>query len=321
MSNNIKKVLLVGAGNMAREYAKVLQAMDITFEVVTNGSENAQKMRHEFGAKVYEGGLKKAVEDGVVADYNYAINAVNAENLSSTSCLLLDSGINNCLIEKPGFTSRLEAEVLKQKSKGTNVYIAYNRRFYASVDRGKEIIESDGGITSFSFEFTEWSHIFDKRDNKENLKFLFLGNSTHVVDMAFYLAGGMPTDYKCFVSGKNEVEWHKKGSLFTGAGMMENGALFSYSANWRAPGRWGVEVNTRKHRLIYRPLEKLQLMDIGSVAVYDADVDYSFDEVYKPGLYKEVKSFLNDNNDKKLCTLDEQMGKISMYAMISGEEY
>lgn len=321
MSNNMKKVLLVGAGFMAKEYAKVLQGMGIPFVAIANRRENAEKMREEFNVEVFEGGLELFFKNQEAIDYNYAINAVNAENLAITSAMLMEHGIENCLIEKPGFTSRKEADLVSKNAKGKKVYIAYNRRFYASVQRGMEIIEEDGGVASFSFEFTEWRQVFDNRENQENLSFLFLGNSTHVVDMAFYLAGGYPIEMTNYISGENEIGWHKMGAKYAGAGMIHDGILFSYSANWNAPGRWGIEINTKNHRLIYRPLEKLQIMDLGSVKIYEADVDYDLDNRYKAGLYREVESFLNDNVDKNLCMLDEQINNIDLYSKISGELY
>ena len=41
---------------------------------------------------------------------------------------------------------------------GSKVWIAYNRRFYASVQKLRQLCDLDGGITSAVFEFTEWSH-------------------------------------------------------------------------------------------------------------------------------------------------------------------
>ena len=40
-------------------------------------------------------------------------------------------------------------------------------------------------------------------------------------------------------------------ALVAGAGVTENGALFSYHANWEAPGRWSVEIMTKKRRLMH----------------------------------------------------------------------
>ncbi len=321
MSNNIKKVLLIGAGYMAKEYAKVLRGMDIPFSVIANHKPNADLMRNDFEVNVYEGGLEAFLSSHGDCDYDYAINATNVESLGNITKLLLNAGIKNILVEKPGFTSRTEAENIQTMAKDKNVYIAYNRRFYESVKKGQEIIKADGGPVTLTFEFTEWKEVFDEQDNKSILPILFLANSTHVVDLAFFLAGGMPKVITNYISGENEIDWHKMSATYAGAGVTDNGVLFSYHANWNAVGRWGVEITTRKHRLIYRPLEKLQLVDRRSVKVYDAEIDYGIDEKYKPGLFAEVECFLQDNKTKRLCTLTDQIKKLELYEKISGEKY
>ena len=82
-------------------------------------------------------------------------------------------------------------------------------------------------------------------------------------------------------------------SIFSGAGITDHQALFSYSANWEAPGRWGVEVLTRKHRLIFRPLEKLKIQKIDSFERLCVSIDDKLDIKYKPGIYEQTKAFLS----------------------------
>ena len=133
----------------------------------------------------------------------------------------------------------------------------------------------------------------------------FLGNSTHIIDTAFYV-GGLPEQLSAFVSGENEIGWHKASSNYSGAGITNKKALFSYHANWQAPGRWSIEFLTKKHRLVFRPIEKLQIQNIGSVALNDVeDIDYTLDEKYKPGLYLQTKSFLEGNIDQ-FCHIFDQ---------------
>ena len=70
----------------------------------------------------------------------------------------------NILVEKPaGLNKQKIMEVSElAKEKDAQVYVAYNRRYYASVLKAQEIIAEDGGVTSFNFEFTEWAHVIEK---------------------------------------------------------------------------------------------------------------------------------------------------------------
>ena len=143
----------------------------------------------------------------------------------------------------------------------------------------------------------------------------FLANSSHVVDLAFYL-GGSPKELSSYKSGN--LAWHKH-SKFTGAGVTRNEALFSYHANWGAPGRWSVEILTAQHRLYFKPMETLQIQKIGSVNVIPADIDDTLDKSYKPGLYNQTMAFLN-NNFQNFCTINDQFHAMNWYNKISGYE-
>ena len=197
----------------------------------------------------------------------------------------------------------------------SNIYVGYNRRFYASVHKAREIISNDGGVSSFNFEFTEWSHEIKNLSKAPGVKeSWFLVNSSHVVDLAFNL-GGEPKKISCYTSGG--LSWHPNASKFYGAGISVYGALFSYQANWESPGRWGIEICTNKHRLIFRPLEKLQIQEIENVnsefAVINDEIDLSF----KPGLYEQTKVFLfNPNNN--LCSVEKHLSNMKYYDKISG---
>jgi len=185
----------------------------------------------------------------------------------------------------------------------STLLLAYNRRFYSSVLKAQEIILEDGGVKSFNFEFTEWSHsIKTLVKTKAELQTWFLGNSSHVIDTAFYL-GGKPKNICCFVSGS--LDWHPKSSNFVGAGETQYGALFNYQANWAAPGRWVIEIITEKHRLLFKPLEKLQIQNIGSVLTDPVVLDDMLDTRYKPGLYLQTKNFIFGNYSR-FCDIHEQ---------------
>ena len=321
MSNNVKNdVLLVGAGYMAVEYAKVLSSLNRNFIVVGRGEQSAQNFEQKIsGSRVHRGGLDKflLMNDNLPS---YAIVAVNLEQLTPTCTLLLKSGVKNILLEKPGGLQMEDFNLLKKiaDEKNASISIAYNRRFYTSTRLAKKYIDEDGGVSSFQFEFTEWLHVFVNMGTLPKiLPHLFLANSTHVVDLAFFL-GGKPQEITCY---KKKISSTCKGhnTIFSGAGISANGALFSYQANWLAPGRWGVEIMTRNRRLIFRPLEKLQVQQMQSTKVDFVDVDYALDTNYKPGLYLETVAFLEHNDDfKDLCSLEEQINNLSIYQKISG---
>lgn len=312
----MNKIWLVGTGNIAIEYAKVLKNLDVEYIAIGRGKTNVDKFIAATQHDAIEGGLENFLKLSPEIP-SHAIVTVNVESLSLTATMLLKYGIKTILLEKPGVCNPSEIYDLVQltREKNANVLLAYNRRFYASTLKAQEIIKKDGGVTSFVFEFTEWAHkITPMFDGSERFKYWFLGNSSHVVDLAFYL-GGNPVEMYSFTSGS--IEWHPNASVFSGAGKTDIGALFSYHANWKAPGRWFVEICTSKHRLYFKPMETLQIQEIGSVGLNPVVLNDDLDRLFKPGLYLQVKCFL-DNELSRFCTLDEQQHMIDNYYLKIG---
>jgi len=306
MSNNIKSVLLVGAGIMAQDYAKVLNSQDIKFTVIGRGISSAAVFKEKTGVDVVTGGLKSYLNSNSALP-DAAIIAVGVEQLAETTLMLLERGVKRVLVEKPAGinTEQIARIVGSAKQQNAQVFVAYNRRFYAATIKAREIIAADGGVTSFNFEFTEWSHVIEPLQADPVVKqHWFLANSTHVVDLAFFL-GGDPGEISSYTTGS--LSWHPSAAAFAGAGVTKEGALFSYQANWAAPGRWGVEMLTNRHRLIFRPMEQLHIQDIGSVAISKVELDDELDQKFKPGLYRQVESFLSSQVPDDMLRIDDHL--------------
>jgi len=293
---NNKKIAVFGVGEMGCEYIKVLKALGCSnVSVIGRREEGCRKFFNQTGIKATHGGASGWLKSEN-PEIEYAIVAVSVEELAKTTIGLLNYGVKKILLEKPAGLNSEEIEAVNKKAdeKGATVIVAYNRRFYASTLKAQEIIEKDCGVLSFHFEFTEWPHtIIPATHISEQTKANWLiANSSHVIDLAFFLGGGIPTKINSYKAGG--CYWHPAGTIFTGAGVSKAGALFSYCANWDAPGRWGVEIMTKNHRLIFRPLEKLQIQKQKSLVIEPVDIDYSLDTSFKPGLYLQTKYFIED---------------------------
>ncbi|OCA88336.1 myo-inositol 2-dehydrogenase [Bacillus sp. FJAT-27225] len=291
---------------MAVAYGNAMNKLDMPFTVIGRGEESARKFTERTGSSILTGGVDSNAE--TAREHTHAIVTVNVEELAKTTISLIELGVENILVEKPGGVTPEEIVELKEiaAKNGARVYIGYNRRFYASALKAKEYIINDGGVESFSFDFTEWGHVIANLPKtpivKENW---FLANSTHVIDMAFYL-GGQPIEMVSYTKGG--VSWHPIASVYAGSGKTDTGALFSYQANWEAPGRWGIEINTKHHKLIFRPLEALQVQKHGSVAIETVDIDDSLDKEFKPGIYRQTEAFFI--KPSILLSLDEHAEKV-----------
>lgn len=308
---------LIGTGPLAQEYSKVIVALGVDFAVVGRSQNSSQKFFESTGIRPISGGVESL--EGSMFMNSTVINAVGVMDLAKVSKFVLENGCRSLLIEKPGASNQKELEdlnalVLLNKCR---TWIAYNRRFYSSVQRAREILEGDGGAHTVHFEFnedsTEISSLLHNNDIKKNW---IIANSSHVLDLAFFLCGN-PWEFNNWNMGS--LKWHPTGSRFVGAGITDQGALFSYSSNWTSPGRWKIEISTSKSRLMFQPLEKVKLVNMdGSISELN-DYDDAIDLRFKPGLYKQVENFIR-GDDTHACLIQEQLTNWNLYQRIAGYE-
>jgi predicted dehydrogenase len=307
-------VWLMGTGLMAREYARVLDAVGTPFKVVGRGQPSADAFEKDTGIRPLVGDLSRTLS--AAAPQDKAIVAVNVDQLCDVTLALLSHGIRSVLVEKPGGLCAEQIGVVARQAErqAASVFVGYNRRFLGSTLRAQEMIREDGGVSSITFDFTEWSDVIETLAHplpvKENW---ILANSSHVIDLAFCLAG-RPRDMRSFVSGT--LPWHPSGAVFSGGGVTESGALFSYHANWTAPGRWGIDLLTPRRRLTMRPLETLVCQERRDQPACEIVLDGDRDASFKPGLYLQTSAFLAGGAG--LLTIAGQYENAVWYEQIAG---
>ena len=312
---NDSKIWLIGSGQMAIEYFKVLKKLNINFRVLGRGILTAKKFKKITNCEVELGGIKANIKK--FGTPKYAIVTVDADQLKNVAKDLISAGTRNILLEKPG---ALNIEELKKlikisKRKQNKILIAYNRRFYSSIIKAKKIINKDGGLKSIFFDFTEYSKkIKNLRISKIVKNKWVISNSSHVIDLAFYL-GGKPKFWNYYHDGK--IDWHPSSSRFCGAGISNKEVIFSYLSDWQSPGRWGIELFTYKRKLILRPMEKLQETKKEFSHIKNINFSNNLDIEFKPGLFLQTNAFLNEDFTE-LCTIQDQLENFKFYYKIAG---
>ena len=313
MPDNLnQKIVLIGTGPMAVSYAKVLEGMKADYKVVGRGEASAEVFFGETGKKPVTGGIHNFFGDGNKG-FTHAIIATGTEVLSECLKVVIANGVANILIEKPAAVSIEELESIKDDfaAVADNILVAYNRRFYASVIEAERLIAEDGGLDAMNFEFTEWTHKIDPSKKRiEVLNNWFFANSTHVVDMAFFLAG-KPAEWAAFSRG-GSLNWHEK-TIYSGAGVTEKGVLFSYLSHWESAGRWGVELLTSKRKIILKPLEGIQLQPKGTITAVPHEFDDTIDKEYKPGLYRQVEAFIKGDKSRFVTIAGQLETAVGVY--------
>lgn len=287
----MENILLIGTGPMAIAYAETIHSQNIPFSVVGRGEESAKKFEEITGKSPFIGGLESYLESNNISDNTIVIIATGTEVLMQVLLKLINTKVKRILIEKPAALSIAE---LIQNEKillehANNIFVAYNRRFYASVIEAKKLIQDDGGLQSMHFEFTEWAHKIEPLKKAAGVKEnWFFANSTHVIDLAFFLAG-KPKDWNAY-SKSGALSWHSKTN-FVGAGKTDQGVLFSYISNWESAGRWSIELLTEQRRIYLKPMEEIFIQKKGSIEINHHEFDNYLDLKYKPGIFRQIMAF------------------------------
>lgn len=306
------KVLIIGSGNMAIEYTKVLNSLKIPYTVIARKKKSLNKLQKSNFSNFLHCNISNYLKNNK-EDFTHAIIATSIDSLKKVSIDTLSSSINNILIEKPGGINLNDLIELKKYNKNKKIFIAYNRRFLSSVMCLKKIIRKTK-IESVFFSFNEQSKLIEKLKHpkviKENWVF---ANSSHIIDLVFFIIG-IPKKIKSFNRG--HLSWHNS-SIFKGFGISNKNIPFSYATDWKSPGRWTIEIMTKKRRYILSPLEKIQYMDWSDFNLKELSLNSDLDSLFKPGLYLQVKNFLNYRYSN-LCDLNFHIKQTRYINKIAG---
>ena len=315
-----KNIWLIGTSDIAVDHYRVLECFSSTFniEVIGRGSINAKKFEEQTGYKPSVGGIDLFIEQNEVIPEKVIV-AVGVTHLFDVTLKLLNLGVKDVLIEKPGAANLDQLTELDKiaKQKQAKLFVAYNRRMYDSVTELKRIAEQDGGILSCHFEFTEWAHVIETLEiDHRDLAGWIYGNSTHVIDTVFNLIGIPEVLHS---SASRPLEWHPLGSIFVGMGVTKQDIPFTYHSNWESAGRWSIHVMTAKRKLILEPMEALHQQWRGKLDKEKVQLGTNFDLDYKAGFYRQLDKFVyNDFSD--LCTIEEQIQNYGVYKNIANDK-
>ena len=127
--------------------------------------------------------------------------------------------------------------------------------------------------------------------------------------MAFFFTN-IPKKINTNISGYGNLSFHKKGCFFKGNGITLNNIPFNYIGDWTQDGFWNIELllNSGK-KLYYQPLEQLKIInkDSSEQIIDKEQIDIDF----KPGFYKQVKSFIS--NKKDLLDIKKHYNNLLIY--------
>lgn len=311
-----KSVLLIGAGNIAKHYLSALSSMNID-DVTVISNKKPSGFPNESTIKFLVGGFEKNLSN--VEQKDIVIVATPIPLLINAAEYAINYNQNNILIEKPGSLYSKDLLSLEKKIGLQTVRIAYNRLLYPSLHKLKKLIHEDGGVSSCRFTMTEWIDKIDlTKDSVDVYQRWGISNSLHVISMVSELIG-IPKEIHAEQHGN--LKWHKSGSIFVGSGITEKSIPFSYHADWKSGGRWGIEIFTEKNSYRLMPLEELYMCRKNEINWSSVPIQTAFPHI-KPGLAEQIAAMLASDVEIKseLMSLNKAVYLIKTAEKIFGYE-
>ena len=201
---------IIGAGYIAQEHLKVIQAMA---GVCAVGITSRTKSKAEELDRKYD--VEKVFED--VDDLIEKCNPdalmilVSANQIYEVSKKLIPTNIPLFIEKPPGlFPEETKKLVELTKNYGTKTMVGFNRRYYSILNKGLEIVNKHGRLLGVSVEGHERFWKIAERDlpNKIIENWIY-GNSTHTIDLLRFFGG----DIKNINTFSNSIK-EKNGDQF-----------------------------------------------------------------------------------------------------------
>jgi predicted dehydrogenase len=282
----MKRLAIIGCGNIAPKHVEVLRALDCNVVAAVNRSpEGHRRATGETGIPVSYESIAEMMDrqrpDGVVCCPTFdQIYHVAKELIPYRVPLLL---------EKPAGTTLEEFDelcVLSAEYRAP-VMVGLNRRHYSVV---RQALAEVGGPSAIRAVFIEWSedpaHLRRRGLTDEQIARWIFGNSIHGLDLLTYLTGAIPDPQISTLVSEGDFAWYM-GLV----GQSDRAALGSFRSSWGSPGRWRLDVCTPDRRYVFAPLETCEVHERG-VPKTRAIMPDEFDQRFKPGFWHQAQALL-----------------------------
>lgn len=246
------RCLLVGTGYMGTEYAKGLVSHGIEFDVVGRSTKSIKAFENQVPIKVSEESLDTLSN---LSSFEAALVCVPENQAPTVVETLIRGAVPRILVEKPGalLSSQLGKLASMAEDSGCELKVAFNRRFFRSVQTVRQAL-SDGVAEVWCLaDITERAQLISASPQPDEVKARWaVANSIHIWDLLQYLVGEI-TVTKAQRSG--QLNWHPTGSRFTFELESEGGTTGLAYADWSTPGRWTIELRTKRETWKLCPIE------------------------------------------------------------------
>lgn len=296
-----KEIVLLGTGAQAKEYLKVFRHLGCLSKSIVWGRSPEKLSSLETAFSVATTNKFADLPKGPGVSW---INSLASGVLFDFTLRAIENGASKLLLEKPACLHMSQLRTLLGY-KNLDIGIALNRRYFSSIKTIKKWIDEDEfSPLSCVFDFTELSHLVSSGNYTQDEKSRWaLVNSIHVFDTVRFLLGDFQWKNRLRLR-ETGLPWHPSGSSWVFQGLAGNVPVVGL-ADWCAPGRWSIELNSSQRKIKLSPMESISYMDRGSFEwkshlLYDPNTDL------KPGLLSLVTDLLSPPRDRSPSWTDLQ---------------
>jgi predicted dehydrogenase len=231
---------LIGTGRISGFHVQALRAADFDLRHVA-ASPNSSTV----DGFALEHGISQAWKSPIeLAGSDKWDVLVIAARIEATADLLriAASSRKPILVEKPISYDLSDFDAVSLRRE--NVFVGYNRRYYAPVQRAKEFVDSRGP----SLVVVELPQSLKLEDQGYN--FLpFISNAIHGIDLCAYLFGGVT------IENINVLDQRSKGAAILAMARTKNSHMVQFLINFNAPSNFSITIDNDSERFQLRPFE------------------------------------------------------------------
>lgn len=239
------KLGVIGAGNIIPFHLKA--ALQAGFELegiaARDNSPNAERVAKDFNFKNFYPTLSEFIDS--VYSFDAVLIASQASSLFPVLKSLARTNVP-ILIEKPIFVDKGQIGDLESVPNQNKILVGYNRRYYATIQRLKEIIQQNPD-SRVHFKIPELSGL-DNIDN-DMIRNIVLGNTVHMLDLIQFCIGPKALDVRHL---KTLVKTPDTALFDVSTdGLKTCEIMFGYAENY------SIEVLANGKRFVVKPLEAI----------------------------------------------------------------
>ncbi len=280
------KLALIGCGNIAHFHIKAFKKLGINF------SHCASSLNSK---KVFDFAKKHSIKN----IWNNPLELAKASHLwdglilsSKTEAIpeileILIKQKKPILVEKP---VDIGTKYLKKFKNSCShlIQVAYNRRFYSTVEKLKNHIESSKSKLLIKATIPE-------KVNKSKNKFIkfrhIFENSSHIIDLLFFLFKKM----KIVSIQKVALNSYDSGRVIMFTTQKKHTGVLMINSN--SPDNFSIEVDDGKIKVVLRPIENIKIFQ--GLKRKEPTPSYPLRR-YRPQLIKSKNVFNSDKLNKKI---------------------